>query len=418
MSMRVTVVNTGTELLLGDVLNKHLVFIAREILPLGLRVERQITVPDGAAIRETLADVSRNSDIVFVTGGLGPTTDDVTREAAADLLGVQIHRDEDVVAAITARLERNRFPMTERILRQADVPEGGTVLPNPNGTAPGLYFRPRAAGEGETPHLFLLPGPPRELHPMFRESVLPVLYGIVPPGETTCRIFSIACVGESVVEAKIGRELIAIPSLELGYCAHAGAVDVRAIGPDSAVARAEEVILRAFRDSIFTTSGESLEQVVVGLLGQRGETLTTAESCTGGFLAHRITNVPGASAVFLGGAVPYANEAKSRLLGVAPSLIEDHGAVSEPVVRAMAEGARVAAKASYALATTGIAGPGGGTEAKPVGMVYVALASDTGTQAQNFRFSTDRQAFKQLTTQRALELLRQHLIGRAATDPA
>ncbi|MDQ6626093.1 MAG: molybdopterin-binding protein, partial [Verrucomicrobiota bacterium] len=265
--MRVTVVNTGTELLLGDVLNKHLVFIAREILPLGLRVERQITVPDGVVIRETLSDVSRNSDIVFVTGGLGPTTDDITREAAAELLGVEMRRDDAVAAAITARLARNRYPMTDRILRQADVPEGATVLPNDNGTAPGLYF---PAGSN-APHLFLLPGPPRELHPMFRESVQPILRGLVPSDAMACRVFGIACVGESVVEAKIGRELLAIPNLELGYCAHAGAVDVRVMGPLAAVERADEIIASAFRTSIYTQTGESLEQVVVRALIERNE---------------------------------------------------------------------------------------------------------------------------------------------------
>ncbi|MDQ6624802.1 MAG: CinA family nicotinamide mononucleotide deamidase-related protein [Verrucomicrobiota bacterium] len=404
--MRVIVINTGTELLLGDVLNTHLVFIARAILPLGLRIDRQVTVPDGTAIRHALAEASRDSDIIFVTGGLGPTTDDITREAAAELRGVEMRRDEAVASTITARLARNRYPMTDRILRQADVPEGAIVLPNDNGTAPGLYF---PAGSN-TPHLFLLPGPPRELHPMFRESVLPILRGLVPSDATACRVFGIACVGESMVEAKIGRELLAIPNLELGYCAHAGAVDVRVMGPLAAVERAEEIIASAFRTSIYTQTGESLEQVVVRALIERNETVTTAESCTGGFLAHRLTNVPGASAVFLAGAVTYSNEAKARLLGVAPLLIEEHGAVSEPVVRAMAEGARAAAQSTYALATTGIAGPGGGTDAKPVGTVFIALASDEGTQVQNFRFITDRQAFKQLATQRVLEMLRRALI--------
>ncbi|MFN2476484.1 MAG: CinA family nicotinamide mononucleotide deamidase-related protein [Chthoniobacterales bacterium] len=410
--MRVEVINTGTELLLGDVTNKHLTYIAQQILPLGLRVQRQVTVPDGGAIRSALSEAVATAEIVFVTGGLGPTTDDITREATAEVLGVRMRRDEAVATAITARLERNRFPMTDRILRQADVPEGGTVLPNDNGTAPGLYFPARATAAGRTPHLFLLPGPPRELHPMFRESVLPLLRGVVRPDALPDhRVFSLACVGESVVEAKIGRELLAIPELELGYCAHAGAVDVRVMGPRCAVRRAEELIDAAFGASIYTRTGETLEQVVVRLLTESGQTVTTAESCTGGYLAHRLTNVSGASAVYRSGAVTYSNEEKSRVLGVAPSLIKENGAVSEPVVRAMAEGARAAATASYALATTGIAGPGGGSELKPVGTVFIALASDTGTQVHKFRFITDRQAFKQLATQRALELLRQHLLA-------
>lgn len=413
--MRVTVVNTGTELLLGDVLNTHLVFIARAIFPLGLRVERQVTIPDGAAIQETLATVSASSDVVFVTGGLGPTTDDVTREAAAELLGLTMRRDEAVAEKITARLARNRFPMTDRILRQADVPDGAVVLANDNGTAPGLYFSTGETRGSNTPHLFLLPGPPRELHAMFNESVLPILHEILPADRSgECRIFSIACVGESVVEAAIGRELLAIPDLELGYCAHLGAVDVRVLGPKESVEQAERIIRRAFGPLIYTENGESLEAAVVRLLIEREETVATAESCTGGYLAHRLTNVAGVSASFVAGSVTYSNEEKTRVLGVAPTLIEENGAVSEPVVRAMADGARANAGATYALATTGIAGPTGGSEAKPVGTVFVALASELATEVQQFRFIADRQSFKQLTTQRALEMLRQRLIQDSA----
>lgn len=302
--------------------------------------------------------------------------------------------------------------MTDRILRQADVPQGARVLPNENGTAPGLYLRAAERDGRKTLHLFLLPGPPRELLPMFEEWVLPILRQLVPANESgDCRIFSLACVGESVVEKAVGAKLLALPQLELGYCAHAGAVDVRVIGPAAVVDEAEAIIREAFASSIYTTSGETLEATVVKLLALSGNTLATAESCTGGYLAHRVTNVAGSSAVFLGGYVTYANEAKAADLHVPIELIEQNGAVSEPVARAMAEGARAKGNATYALATTGIAGPSGGSEAKPVGTVFVALAvKEVETKVERFRFITDRQTFKQLATQRALEMLRQHLL--------
>lgn len=411
--MRVHVLNTGTELLLGDVLNTHLRFIARTIFPFGLRVDHQATIPDGAAIREALVDSFARAEIIFITGGLGPTTDDLTRDVAAELLELPLERDSFVAEAITARLKAHRVPMTDRILRQADVPHGAVVLPNENGTAPGLYLRASTHGGTGSPHLFLLPGPPRELEPMFRAFVMPLLHAVIPSiSARDSRTFSLAAVGESIVEKAIGQKLLALDGIELGYCAHAGAVDVRVLGPRSAVEQADAIVRAAFPKAIYTTAGETLEQVVVQLLIERKRTLVTAESCTGGYLAHRVTNVAGSSAVFLSGNVTYANESKSVALEVPSELIEQHGAVSEPVAQAMAQGARAQSHASFALATTGIAGPGGGSDEKPVGTVFVALASaDATTEVQRFRFMTDRQTFKHLATQRALEMLRQRLIA-------
>jgi len=409
----VIVINTGTELLLGDVLNSHLAFIAREILPLGLRIERQLAVPDGLAIRAALAESSEQADIIFLTGGLGPTTDDITREITAEFLGLELEHDAAVMAAIASRAARRGFRLTDRTVRQAEVPRGATVLPNENGSAPGLYLAAKAAPVKKSPHLFLLPGPPRELQPMFRSSVLPILREIVPPESATDRrTFRIAGMGESLVEEAIGERLLEIGGIELGYCARPGEVDLRIIGERSALDRAEAIISAGLGASVFSSDGGSLEEVVVKLLTDRKQTLAVAESCTGGFLAHRITNVPGASAVFLAGYVTYANEAKERMLGVDPRLISAHGAVSESVAQAMAEGAHQQANATFALATTGIAGPGGGTEEKPVGTVFVALATDgAATQVRGFRFPDDRPTFKELTTQAALEMLRRSLLG-------
>ena len=406
------VINTGTELLLGDVLNTHLNFLAREIFPLGLRIDRQVAVPDGLPIRNALAESLEYADLIFVTGGLGPTTDDITREITAELLGLKLQHDPAVMQAITARAARRGFRLTDRIARQADVPEGATVLPNENGSAPGLYLAADANSKAKRPHIFLLPGPPRELHPMFQDSVLPILRKIA--GDQTLagrRTYRVAGMGESLVEEAIGAQLLAVPGLELGYCARPGEVELRIIGESSALEAADKIISEGLGAAVFSSDGRNLQEAVVGLLVERELTLALAESCTGGFLAHRITNVPGASAVFLAGYLAYSNAAKTAMLGVDPYLISEHGAVSETVARAMADGARRQANASFALATTGIAGPGGGSEEKPVGTVFIALASDgSPTEVKKLFYPDDRQTFKELATQAALEMLRKRLV--------
>jgi nicotinamide-nucleotide amidase len=404
------VINTGTELLLGDVINTHLSFIAREIFAVGLRVERQVTVPDGEAIREAIAESRGVADIIFITGGLGPTTDDITREITAELFGLRLEHDPEILRAIQERAARRGFRLTDRIARQAAVPEGATALPNKHGSAPGLYLA--ADDSRKRPHLFLLPGPPRELHPMFESSVLPILRRIAPRQEATeRRLFRVAGMGESLVEEAVGAELLALPGLELGYCARPGEMDLRLIGPTAVLDEAERIVREKLGAAIFSTDGGALEEAVVKLLCERKETLAVAESCTGGYLAHRITNVPGASEVLLAGYVTYSNEAKTADLAVDASLIAEHGAVSKRVAQAMAEGARARAQSDFALATTGIAGPSGGTEEKPVGLVYIALAAkDRPVSVQKRFFPDDRPTFKELTTQAALEMLRRRLL--------
>lgn len=410
--MRVVLVHTGTELLLGDVQDRHLAFIAREIFPLGLRIDEQRTVPDGVAIRDTLHELFARAEIIIVTGGLGPTTDDVTREIVAELLGLELRHDEVVMAKIAERLQKRGIRSTDRISRQANVPFGAQVLPNENGTAPGLYLRANINPKIRSPCLLLLPGPPRELQPMFRESVMSILRKIAPPWALSRRMYKLAMTGESVVEEAVGAKILAIPGIELGYCARPGEVDLRVAGETAAVARADAIIQKELGPSIFSTSDETLEEVIVRLLIERNETIALAESCTGGLLAHRLTNVPGASAVLLAAYVTYANEAKIDILRIDSKLIEAHGAVSEPVALAMAEGARTRAGSTYALATSGIAGPSGGSTEKPVGTVYVALASsDRETVARKFFFPNDRETFKQMTAQAGFEMLRKNLMS-------
>jgi len=410
--MRVVVLNTGTELLLGDVQDAHLAFIAREILALGLRINERRTVPDGQAIRDNLSELFGRSEILFVTGGLGPTSDDITREIVADVLGLELQTNSELLASLRQRLGARGIKWTSSIARQAEVPAGAQVLRNENGSASGLYLKANINPLIRSPHVFVLPGPPRELRPMFRAFVTPILRSIVQvPASIEKRLYKIACRGESTIEQTIGDKVLAIPGIELGYCARPGEVDVRIVGEPDAVARADVIIKNGLGLSIFSTNEETLEEVIVKLLTSRKETLAIAESCTGGLLANRITNVPGASAVFLAGYVCYANQAKIDMLDVDPEFLEKQGAVSEPVARALAEHARMRALSTYALATTGIAGPTDGSPDKPVGTVYIALATPAEIVVKKLFFPSDRETFKQIAAQAGFDLLRRKLIG-------
>jgi len=410
--MRAILINTGTELLLGDVQDAHLAFIAREILPLGLRIDERRTVPDTDVIHRTLAELFPHCEILFVTGGLGPTTDDITREMVAESLGLELYQDPQLLAWLQQRLHVRGIKWTAGIAKQADVFPGARILPNENGSASGFYLKANINPNIPSPHLFVLPGPPRELQPMFRKFAMSILNSIVEvPLPVERRSYSIAGVGESLVEKAIGEKVLAIPGIELGYCARPGEVEVRIIGQPDAIRTADAVIRAELGISIFSDNDEALEEVVVKLLKQQNETLATGESCTGGLIANKITNVSGASEVFVAGYVTYANAAKSDVLGVDPKLIKKHGAVSEAVARAMAEGAHTRAASKHGLATTGIAGPTGGSADKPVGTVYIALASgDSETVVRKFVFPTDRETFKQLAAQTALDLLRRRLL--------
>ena len=330
----------------------------------------------------------------------------------AESLGLELYQDPQLLAWLRERLQVRGIKWTAGIARQADVLPGARILPNENGSASGFYLKANINSRIPSPHVFVLPGPPRELQPMFKKFAMPILQSIVQvPFPVERRSYSIAGIGESLVEKAIGEKVLAIPGIELGYCARPGEVEVRIIGQPDAIQTADAIIRDELRVSIFSDSDQALEEVVVRLLKQRNETLAVAESCTGGLIANKITNVSGASEVFLAGYVTYANAAKSDVLGIDPKLIDRHGAVSEAVARAMADGARARAASKYGLATTGIAGPTGGLEDKPVGTVYIALASgDSETVARKFFFPTDRETFKQLAAQAALDLLRRRLV--------
>lgn len=421
--MEIEIINIGSELMLGRVLNTHQQWLCAQLANLGFIVDRQLAIPDESrAIQNAVRESLERADLLITTGGLGPTSDDITRELIAELLGKKLQADSGVLEEIEKYFAQRKRQMPDSTKVQALVPEGAQVLHNQNGTAPGLlieikpnHFRP---GGGFT-LLVMLPGPPRELRPMFLNQVIPLLPNYFPKqAKFVCRTLKTTGLGESFVEEKIAQKLkhLAPEKIDLGYCARVGEVDVRIVGrgdgAENHVAQAETIIREILGQFIFGTDDDLLEAVVVCLLIERKQTLALAESCTGGFIANRVTNVPGASEIFVNGLVTYSNESKQRLLGVREETLAEHGAVSEATAREMAEGAREKSKTDFALAVTGIAGPGGGTEQKPVGTVFIALATTEKTVAQHHVFQYDRETFKFVVSQTALDLLRREILNR------
>jgi len=409
--MRIEILNTGTELLLGNTVNTHAAWFGRELFMLGLRIARQTTVPDGDAIRDAITESIPRADVLIVTGGLGPTSDDLTREITAEVLGLELITDEAALRSLESFFALRGRPMASANLKQALIPVGADVLPNANGTAPGVYVPPRLNGRAPCA-VFLLPGPPRELYPMFHDEVVPrlrALAGVESVYQTLELKFT--GIGESDFHQGIDAALAEIPDLEFGYCAHIGEVDLRLIGPPAALEKGRAIALGHFCESLISDDGSSLEATVVRLLTERHMTLATAESCTGGLISNRITDVPGASAVFTHGFITYANAAKISLLGVSPASLEAHGAVSETVACEMAAGALQASGAEIAVAVTGIAGPDGGTPEKPVGTAWIGLAAkDVPTIAFKVFHPRNRHDFKLAVSQAALESVRRKLV--------
>ncbi len=413
--MRLELINTGTELLLGSTINTHLSWLGANLFPFGLRIARQLAVPDGEVIKEALRETVGRAEIVIVTGGLGPTSDDITREMTAELLGLSMREDAGVHTHIKTYLSLRKREMNHHTRRQVMVPEGATVLHNEFGTAPGLYLPPHpvpAAAGALSPHLLLLPGPPRELKPMFTRLVVPILKTITAgTGVRKMGNYKLSGLGETQVSTTVEEPLLSLGDIELGYCARPGEVIVRVIGTAEQLAAAETIIAAAFPRNYFASDDVPIEHVVVDLLTRMGQTVSVAESCTGGCVAHRITNIPGASNVFGRAFVTYANEAKTEILGVPPAMLAAHGAVSREVAGAMASGCLAASRADHALALTGIAGPGGGSETKPVGTVFIALASRAQPEpvVEHHILRLEREGFKNLAAQTALDLLRRRL---------
>ncbi len=405
--MRSELIHIGTELLSGQVLNTHQQWLGEQLARLGHPPLRATVVPDHPrAIGEILDRALSRSDLAVATGGLGPTGDDRTLEVLARLLDRPLEEDPEVRKSIGEYFADRGLAPPPKAYRQALVPRGAAVFPNRHGTAPGLGLRPLR--EGRRRALALLPGPPRELRPMFLEEALPWLRagGVLPPGRIHSLVLRTAGMGESLVEERL--RPLAAPELEIGYCARPGCVDVRLTSlREELVGEAARQARERLGEAVYGEGDLSLEEAAVGELARAGLTLATAESCTGGFIAHSLTNVPGSSRVLDSGWVTYSDGSKVRLPGVDPGDLAKHGAVSGPVARQMAEGARRSAGTDLALSATGIAGPGGGSARKPAGTVFLALAGARGTLLRQGLYPMERTGFKRRVLAEALLMLLQ-----------
>jgi nicotinamide-nucleotide amidase len=407
------VISIGTELLLGQIVDTDAAYLAQQLSGLGVSVYHRQTVGDNLdrAVGALNLALSR-ADLVIVVGGLGPTMDDLTRDAIAAALDAPLSRDEQIADGLRAWFAGRNYPMPETILRQADVPAGATPVPNANGTAPGLILEK----DGKT--VVALPGPPNELIPMFEAGVFPYLRGRLGADRRVIRSKTLRVVGrgESSIEDDI-RDLMQAADPTVAPYAKTGEVHLRVTTmagdeaeADARIAPVAEEIRRRLGPVVYGEDETTLAQAVVALLTERRQTVATAESCTGGLLSGRLTEVSGSSAVFHMGVVTYSNEAKSDLLKIPKALIASVGAVSPEVARAMAERVREMSGADYGIGITGIAGPGGGSDEKPVGLVYIGLATAAGVTHTKNQFFGLRADVRLRATQTALDMLRREML--------
>jgi len=355
------------------------------------------------------------SDILIFSGGLGPTEDDLTREAVAEALGVGLRRDPEILRALEERFAARGWKMAPNNAKQADVLEGATALANANGTAPGQWL----AGEfdGREHIIILLPGPPHEMKALFENEVRERLRAKVPPAHLFVRTLKVAMLGESAVDARVAPIYKRYSDVETTILAGAGEIELhfktQAATLDAAQARADEVaglVEDELDDAVYSRNGESLEQIVGYWLQMRNATVAVAESCTGGMLAERLTSISGSSRYFLGGAVVYSNQLKTELAGVPMEMIHRHGAVSREVAAALAEGIRYRCESTLGVGITGVAGPMGGTAEKPVGLVFHAVSSDSGTEVVQRNFPGDRKRIRRFASTMALDMVRRKLM--------
>lgn len=405
------IVSIGTELLHAASADTNSLYLAEQLHGIGVEVSyRTVVGDDRRRIHHVIGQALDRADVIIVTGGLGPTEDDRTRDALAEVCGSRLHLHAETLKSIEERFARRGVAMPEAARRQAWVPEGFTVLPNRQGTAPGLLW-----DDGQR-LLVALPGPPREMRPLFTEQVLPRLVRRAGSGRRIrTRTIKVCGLFESQVEERIQALLRADPS-PVSLLARPGEVHVQVTVAgregeiESQLEWWEENLRRLLGDAVFGVDEERLEEAVGQLLRLAGKTVAVAESCTGGLIGHRLTNVPGSSDYFERGIVSYSNQAKEDLLEIPASLIERHGAVSPEVAVAMAAGVRRLAGTDLGVAVTGIAGPGGGTEVKPVGLTFIALADAHGEEWSEHRFRFDREGNKLWAAQMALEMLRRYLL--------
>jgi nicotinamide-nucleotide amidase len=411
--MRAEIIATGTELLTGGTPETNSLFLADALLEIGIETAFKTVIGDNERdMEDALRKAFERADIMIVTGGIGPTEDDITRKAVAKIFKKRLVLNDDALRAVKARVAAwgRHYPQTND--RQALIPAGARVLQNPLGSAPGFFF-----DEGEK-FVAVLPGVPAEMRAMFseglREQLVERFGGKVHVRKRVLRSYGI---GESRVNETLG-ELLKTENPLMGLTATETGVDIRIIGrgisaeqAQAVVERTEDAVRKKLADAIYGADGQEMEEIVGALLKQRRLTLAVAESCTGGLIGGRITNVAGSSEYFERGVVVYSNISKTELLGVPAELIERKGAVSREVAAAMAEGIRRTARSDIGLSVTGIAGPGGGSAEKPVGLVFIGLASAGGVKVDERRFPGTRDQVRKRASQAALDVVRKHLIG-------
>jgi len=410
------IIAIGSEMLTPYRQDTNSLFLTERLNELGISVAYKTVVGDNL---DHLTSAARTAigraDVAIFMGGLGPTQDDVTREAVAAALGIELKRDHNLVAEMYKRFAERRIQMPENNAQQADILQGAVVLHNAKGTAPGQWLETEV--EGKPRIVALIPGPPHEVHAMWDNDCMPRLRSKLPPAAMASRVLKVAMMGESAVDLRAAPVYKKHPQVETTVLAGQGQVEfhLRATAATKDDAQAEVDRLAGeledeFDDAVFSAQGESLEEIVGYYLQMRNLKLAVAESCTGGLVAERITSVPGSSRYFLGGAVVYSNDLKTLFADVPPLMIEAHGAVSKEVAVALAENIRELCNADIGVGVTGIAGPSGGTEEKPVGLVYVAVSNGHKHEVLQRRFFGDRERVRRWTSQLALDMVRRMLM--------
>lgn len=412
--MKAEIIAVGSEMLTPDRVDTNSLLLTAELNKLGIEVARKVIIGDDrAGLREAFREAMERAEIVIAIGGLGPTEDDVTREAVAELLGRKLQLDEEIVRALQERFRRFGRQMSESNKRQAMVPEGATVLENKRGTAPGLWLEEKGSV------VILLPGPPHEMKAMVEQQVRPRLEKLSGQRRLYAREMRVAGLPESEVDQRIAPIYTGYADAVTTILAAPGEIQIhlRAWSEDAAAANRmlEELVERirfALGEAVFTISGEDMETVVANALNQNHATIAVAESCTGGLVAQRLTSIPGSSSYFLGGVVCYSNALKSAWADVPAELIEAKGAVSAEVAVALAEGIRGRTGATLGVGITGIAGPSGGTPEKPVGTVHIALANESSTKERAMHFPGDRERIRLYASQSALDMVRRYFLAK------
>lgn len=414
--MKAEIIAVGSEMLTPWRQDTNSLYLTEKLNEIGVTVTFKTIVGDRLKdLVGSICTALSRVDVLVLMGGLGPTQDDLTREAVAAALSLSLRRDAAQVAALHARAASWRITMPQNNLKQADVLECAIVLPNANGSAPGQWLD--TTFEGYRKIVILIPGPPNECKPLFDTECLPRLRAAVPPRHIAKRTLRAAMIPESQADKLLAPIYTTYPDVETTILAHAGDIQLTLLcsksNPELARQRVDELAGRleeTLEDWLYSSTGESLEQIVLYYLGLRQSTLAVAESCTGGLIAQRITSVPGASRAFLGGAIVYSDPLKAAFAGVSADLIARHGAVSAEVAEALANGIRIRTGATLGLGVTGIAGPTGATDNKPVGLVYIALSDANRTDVMDRTFRGDRQRIREFASQQALDMIRRRLI--------